>query len=172
MVQKYLIKRYKNFKKQLYLNKDVSYDNQYAFIGAGNHSLNNLYPCIQHLGVPLKYICTENISNAKKMAARFRGCTGTDKMSDVVNDQEVNAVFVCLPPLLHCETLKKLFSVSKHVFIEKPVCYSLKDLQNLISLQQNSICIPGLQKRFCKINQLLKKKSSDTSSYHYRYLSG
>jgi virulence factor len=150
----------------------MAFQYQYAFIGAGNHSLANLYPCIQNLGIPLKYICTESISNAKKMSARFQGCVGTDNISDIISDPEVKAVFVSLPPRLHHKTLKELFLASKHVFVEKPVCYSVKDLQELISLQRDSICMPGLQKRFCRINQLLKGKFSGKASYQYRYLSG
>jgi virulence factor len=142
-------------------------------MGVGSHSLSNLYPCIQSLGVPLKYICAERISNATKMAARFQGCTGTDDISDIINDPEIKAVFLSLPPRLHFDTLRELLLASRHVFVEKPLCYSVKDLQELISLQQKSICVPGLQKRFCRINQLLKKKKlSDTTSYQYRYLCG
>jgi len=172
MLQQYLINRYKDFKKQHYLNRETAFHHRYAFIGAGNHSLSNLYPCIQNLGVPLKFICAESISNAGKMAARFHRCMGTDNMLDIMNDPEVKGVFVSLPPRLHFNTLKELFSASKHVFVEKQVGCSVKDLQELISLQRDSICLPGLQKRFCRINQLLKKKLSDTASYQYRYLCG
>ena len=172
MFKNYLINRFKQFKRQSYINQDLSYKAQYAFIGAGNHSLNNLYPCILDLRIPLKYICTANIANAKKMALRFQGAFGTDNISDILNDPEVKGVFVSLPPLLHYQTLKKLFSASKHVFIEKPPCYSIDELKDLITLQQGNYCLPGLQKRFCTINRLLKKKITHTTSYHYRYLSG
>ncbi len=172
MLKKFLINRYKNFKQRKELNRDLSYKEQYAFIGAGNHSLENLYPCIQHLALPLKYICTENISNAKKIALRFQGCTGTDHISDILEDPQVKGVFVCMPPVLHYETIKKLFSASKHVFVEKPPCYSASELRELILVQQSNIFVPGFQKRFCRINGLLSKKTSGTTSYHCRYLSG
>lgn len=97
MLQKFLINRYKNLKQRKELNRDLSYTVKYAFIGAGNHSLENLYPCIQHLALPLKYICTENISNAKKIALRFQGCTGTDHISDISEDPEIKGVFVSMP---------------------------------------------------------------------------
>ena len=171
MFRNYLIKRFKYFKRQSYLNRQ-SYKTKFAFIGAGNHSLNNLYPCIRDLSIPLKYICTANIVNAQKIALHFPGTTGTGNISDILEDQEVRGVFLSLPPHLHHETLRKLFTSSKHVFVEKPPCYSKTELIDLINHQNNNICVPGLQKRFCAVNRLLKKKTAHSSSYHYRYLSG
>ncbi len=172
MLKNFLINRYKNFKKQQYFNANRSFSHGYAFIGAGTHSLSNLYPCIREMGIPLKYICTANLANAKKMASRFAGSIATDNITDIVKDKDIKAVFVSLPPLLHFETLKILLEASKNVFVEKPPCYSKQELNHLLNIQQQAICMTGLQKRFSKINGILKNKTDSSISYNYRYLSG
>ena len=66
-----LINRYKQFKKNDRLNNLGSYSHQYAFVGVGGHSLDNLYPVIDYLGVPLKYIHSRTVSNAEKLAPKY-----------------------------------------------------------------------------------------------------
>ena len=39
--KKNLIDKYKNYKKQRYLNSPSKYKSKFAFIGVGNHSINN-----------------------------------------------------------------------------------------------------------------------------------
>ena len=49
-----LIDKYKSIRKNGILQ--IASEHQFAFIGVGQHSLSNLYPVLQYLGVSLKYI--------------------------------------------------------------------------------------------------------------------
>ncbi len=71
-----LIETYKSVQRKQYFKRLGNYKLSYAFVGAGTHSIANLYPCIRHLGIPLRYICTQHADNAQKMAAQFPNCTG------------------------------------------------------------------------------------------------
>ena len=51
----HLIDRYKRLRTEHFLRR--SFPGSYAFVGMGQHSLTNLYPILQYLGVRLKYIC-------------------------------------------------------------------------------------------------------------------
>ncbi len=172
MISKYFINKYKSLRKQSYLNKIVSYQYKYAFIGAGSHSIANLYPCIKYLNVPLKYICTRNKKNAVAMAAGFIGCSGTDDMNSILNDEEIKGVFICTQASSHYELTKKCLQANKNVFVEKPICFSLEELKDLIKIQANNICMTGLQRRFSVINRSLVDQKLQTQHYHYRYLTG
>ncbi|HEX6432321.1 MAG TPA: hypothetical protein VF008_31730, partial [Niastella sp.] len=59
-----------------------------------------------------------------------------------------------------------------HVFVEKPPCFSLSELQSLIKLQGQQHGMPGLQKRFSTINQLLESHRLKPTTYSCRYLTG
>jgi virulence factor len=172
MLIPYLIERFKSFRKKKYLDSPAQYKYGYAFIGVGQHSYSNLYPAIQHLGIPLKKICTRNIEHARKMAARFPGCTGTNNLSAILEDDSIKGVFVCSAPNTHATIASQLLKGGKHVFVEKPPCLSMEELNVLLQHQGAQHCIPGLQKRFSTINRLLKPLLSKAVTYNYRYLTG
>ena len=174
MVLQKIIDRYKSQRKNSYLNSLDRYQFKYAFLGTGYHSISNLYPCLENLNLPLKYIYSRQASNAKKLSQRFPGCIGTDSTKGILADPEVRNLFISVKPSLHFDLVKQAFQANKNVFIEKPVCNNSSELAELIQLQGNAVCLPGLQKRFCLINQLLKKfkLQRKTISYSYRYCTG
>jgi virulence factor len=174
MLRNSLMNRFRSMRNKAYLDKAGSYRHRYAFIGAGTHSIANLYPCIRHQQIPLKYICTNHAENAQKMASGFPGCTGTDNIADILNDPSVRGVFLCTGPALHFELAKKLLLGGKAVFVEKPPALSLTDLDELIRIREErrSVCMAGLQKRFSTINGFLKKARLGAATYNYRYLTG
>ena len=172
IVPKYLIEKYRSLRKQSYLRKIGSYRYQYAFIGAGSHAIANLYPCLHYLQIPLKYICTKNKKNAEAIAAGFPGCSGISVMDTLLNDPEVHGVFIAAPATLHFEMTKKCLAAGKQVFVEKPVCFSAAQLDELRLAAGTKICFAGLQRRFAPINRLLAGRISKNTHYHYRYLTG
>ncbi|HHP7240838.1 MAG TPA: Gfo/Idh/MocA family protein [Cyclobacteriaceae bacterium] len=166
-----LIEKYKQVRKQGYLKLDKSYKYKYAFVGVGNHSISNLYPCLNYLAVPLKIICTRNKENAVRMASRY-GAEGTDSLTDIINDVEIKGVFVSASVKAHYEITKKLMQGGKYVFVEKPPCASKNELEDLIKNANQVKCLVGLQKRYCKINSLLKPYLKDVITYNARYVTG
>ncbi|MEM6298651.1 MAG: Gfo/Idh/MocA family oxidoreductase, partial [Bacteroidota bacterium] len=173
MVEK-LISRYKNYKKQRFLKQPERYQKHYAFVGAGGHSIDNLYPVLDFLAVPLKYIVTRSEANAERMAQRYQGASGTNELSKVLKDPAIAGVFVCTQPSAHFELAKKVLEAGKHLFIEKPPCLSLEELDELNSLSKaNQVgAVVGLQKRYATVYDLLKKKIKDNIHYQFRYLTG
>ena len=167
-----LIDLYKNQRKQNYLNRPSSYKNKYAFVGIGNHSIANLYPILDYFAVPLKYIVTSRIQNAQKIALKYKNCSGIDNISLLGTDNETKGVFVCTNPNAHFSIVKQLLENNKNVFVEKPPCKNLTELKELIQLANNKIVLVGVQKRYSKINSILKRKAKEVVSYNYKYLTG
>ncbi len=80
---------------------------------------------------------------AKKYASPF----------DLVNDPEVQAVFVLSPDQYHAEYGKAAIKAGKHVFIEKPVTLCPQELQELINLEKQHpklTCMVGYMRRFAQ----------------------
>ena len=162
---------YKKMRKKKALQRD--YTGKYAFVGIGNHSLNNLYPVIDYLKIPLKYIVCKSESSAMLVDRNYAGVVGTADYACVLNDPEVRGVFICASPLAHFDLTKKAMESQKNVFTEKPVCLSSDELQQLIDVEKTNkaICAVGMQKRFSTCTTLLlhKLKKQKVISYNYRF---
>ncbi len=172
-IMKRIIEILKNVRKQNYLQ--INYKNKYAFVGIGNHSINNLYPIINYFRVPLKYIVVKSNKNAALIDSNFKGIIGTTEFNAVLNDPEIKGIFICTNPQNHFDLVKKGLEHNKFVFVEKPPCTTKQELDELIEVEKNSqgTCLVGMQKRYAPIILFLKKNlSNNIISYNYRFTTG
>lgn len=170
-----LINRYKRIRTERFLHQTYQY--QYAFIGMGQHSLTNLYPVIHHLGVPLKYICVTSERKARLIEQKFPDVKATTLLDEILKDEAVKGVFVSASPASHFSIASQVLKRGKSLFIEKPPCHSLEELNNLIDLQQqhsSPVVMAGLQKRYAPAVRLLKQRlgKEHLISYDLHYLTG
>ena len=134
--------------------------------------MHNLYPILCHFGIRPKYIVTKTTSNHRAINDRFPGTHTTSDIEEVLRDDEVRSVFVCAHPKSHYLLVKKILQADKNVFVEKPPCESLLELDDLIDQEQtsNGFCQVGLQKRFAPCH--LKLKGRPVTHYNYKFLTG
>jgi virulence factor len=167
-----VIEIYKRRRK--YAQMRPPYRKQYAFVGVGNHSLNNLYPVLDYFHVPLKYIVSNSSQTAGRINASAWNCTATNDFDRVLDDPLIGGVFISAHPGSHYQLVKRALEKGKHVFVEKPPCQSLAELQALTALQQTtkSHVLVGLQKRYAPATVLLKRKLHDVRHYTLRYRTG
>ena len=170
-----LISRYKQRRTERYLRQ--MYQCSYAFVGMGQHSLTNLYPVVRHLGLPLKYVVVTSERRARLIERKFVGLKATASLDEVLADDEVKGVFVSASPSAHFSLASRVLQSKKCLFIEKPPCQSLAELDRLIALQRLygvPVAMAGLQKRYAPAVQLLKRRLSRERliSYDFRYLTG
>ncbi|MDH7461835.1 Gfo/Idh/MocA family oxidoreductase [Chitinophagaceae bacterium 26-R-25] len=166
------IEKFKHLRKYKYLNR--SYAGKYAFIGIGNHSINNLYPVINYLHIPLKYIVTKSDATAKKINNNFLNIAAVTDLNVVLKDPEIKGVFVCAHPDVHSELVKEILSAGKNVFVEKPVAQNINTLNKLIEVEKDTgkACLVGMQRRYSPYFNMLRKKLNNVQSYNYRFLTG
>ena len=174
MIQQ-LINRYKRMRTERYLNE--TYRCQYAFVGMGQHSLTNLYPVLHYLQVPLKYICVTSDRKAQLIERKFKGIKATTRLDDVLDDENVKGVLVAASPSAHFTIASRVLQSGKSLFIEKPPCQSLEQLQELIELQRDfgsRVAMAGLQQRYAPTVQILKHrlKGERLLNYDLHYLTG
>ncbi|HRN41361.1 MAG: Gfo/Idh/MocA family oxidoreductase [Flavobacteriales bacterium] len=167
-----LIERYKKIRKKGLLEK--KYKGKYAFVGIGNHSLNNLYPVLNYLKVDLKYIVAKSNDTLELIRNNFAGVTATSNLNDVLNDPEIKGVFVSANPVAHFSLAKQILASNKMLFIEKPPCSSLAELNELIVAEQKSkaTALTGLQRRYAPMFHILKNKVKEASYYTLKYKTG
>ena len=139
------INRYKRQCTEHFLAQTHQYS--YAFVGMGQHSLTNLYPVLHYLGVPLKYVCVTSERKARLISQKYR-VKATTSLDMILNDDEVKGIFVSASPSAHFSIASQILKSGKSLFIEKPPCQSLAELDALIDLQQlhgSPIAMVGLQ---------------------------
>lgn len=147
------------------------YSAQYAFVGIGSHALQNLYPVLQYLGIRLKYICCKSPDKLVMIERRF-GVTATTSLDTILNDSEVEGVFLCTSPQLHYDICTRVIEAGKYLFVEKPPCQTLDQLELLTAADKKQIVMVGMQKRYSPLiralkKQLVKKEPINyTMSYH------
>jgi len=154
-----------------------TYQYSYAFVGMGQHSLTNLYPVLHYLGVPLKYICITSERKARLIEQKFPGAKATTSLCEILSDSDVRGIFVSASPSAHFSIASQVLRSGKSLFIEKPPCQSLEELDRLIDLQRlygSPVAMAGLQKRYAPAVQLLKKRLNKEYliNYELHYLMG
>ncbi len=173
MIQQ-LIDRYKRIRTERMLAQ--TYQCSCAFVGMGQHSLTNLYPVLHYLGVPLKYICVTSERKARMIEQKYR-VKATTSLDIILNDDEVKGVFVSASPTAHFSIASQILKSGKSLFIEKPPCRTLAELDVLIDLQRlhgSPVAMVGLQKRYAPAVQILRKRLAKERlvSYDAHYLMG
>lgn len=147
------------------------YSAQYAFVGIGSHALQNLYPVLQYLGIRLKYICCKSPDKLVMIERRF-GVIATTSLDTILNDSEVEGVFLCTSPQSHYDICTRVIEAGKYLFVEKPPCQTLDQLELLTAADKKQIVMVGMQKRYSPLIRALKKQLvkkeliNYTMSYH------
>ncbi|MGI6580681.1 MAG: Gfo/Idh/MocA family protein [Saccharofermentanales bacterium] len=75
----------------------------------------------------------ENIERAQRFEEKFQAKV-YDDFDAMINDSEIDAIYLPVPPAKHYEWAVKCLEAGKHVLVEKPFTTSLNDSQNLIAL--------------------------------------
>lgn len=174
MIKK-LIESYRRIRTEHALNH--TYRHQYAFVGMGQHSLTNLYPVLFSLQVPLKYICVTTARKARLIGTKYAGIEPTTSLQRILDDETVKGIFVCAAPSSHYRLSSDILASGKSLFVEKPPCSSLKELDSLIGQCRTShapVAMAGLQKRYAPATAILKKRLCREHVFNYdlHYVTG
>jgi predicted dehydrogenase/sugar phosphate isomerase/epimerase len=84
-------------------------------------------------GVQLVAVCDINAERAKKVGEQF-GVRYTDRLQDILDAPDIEAVYVVTPTGTHCEVAEKCLLAGKHALLTKPMdvdyrrCLKLKEL--------------------------------------------
>lgn len=57
---------------------------------------------------------------------------------EIINDVNLDAIIVCTPNFLNKELTMRALSAGKHVFCEKPPCFTAKDMEEIIQAEKKS----------------------------------
>ena len=140
-----------------------------GMIGAGNFSGQVLLPALAKTGARLKTIISSSgVTGTHHGTKHGFETSGTDS-ADVFDDPEVSLVMVTTRHNSHATQVLKGLSAGKHVFVEKPLCMKLEELdeiENVVRETGKSLMV-GFNRRFSphsvKMKQLLESVDAPKS---------
>jgi predicted dehydrogenase/threonine dehydrogenase-like Zn-dependent dehydrogenase len=132
-----------------------------GFIGAGSYAQSHLLPNIPKKGdVNLKGVMTNTGVSSRSVAEKigFEFCT--EEENQIFLNDGINTLFVATRHDSHAEYVLKGLKSGKHVFVEKPLCITeeqLDEISNLYTLNSMPILMVGYNRRFAPLAVQLKK---------------
>ena len=135
-------------------------------IGAGNFSRGVLLPALSRTSVRIAYIADLDATAARHAAKKFDAEHATTDYKTILDDPQVNAVFIIVGHHLHARFVCEALEAGKHVFTEKPLALNENQLQQIQSSMvnhQSKVLMVGFNRRFSahtmKIKELLIGRS-------------
>jgi len=148
-----------------------------AFIGAGSYAQGNLLPHIPRndTNIRCRAVLTNSGTTSKRVAERYGFELCTSDVKDILGDNDVNTVFIATRHDSHADYVLKSLRAGKHVFVEKPLCLKIEELDEIedVLRNQNGHLMVGFNRRFAPNAVALKKRLTETPiSMIYRVNSG
>ena len=84
----------------------------------------------------LKVLCDASEQRLSHMHRLYPDLATTQKLEDVLNDSQVDAVVIATPVRFHYSMAKAALNAGKHVFIEKPMARTEAEAAELVSLAE------------------------------------
>ncbi|GIV57689.1 MAG: oxidoreductase [Rhodothermaceae bacterium] len=126
-----------------------------GFVGAGNYAALHLLPHLQKDDrVSLAGLVTATGLNAKQKADKFGFAYCTTDLQAVLDDPDVDAVFIATRHSTHADFTVRALEAGKHVFVEKPMVVSEEQLEAVKAAYEAALAkrpvglMVGLNRRF------------------------
>ncbi|MFC1634948.1 bi-domain-containing oxidoreductase [Planctomycetota bacterium] len=103
-------------------------------IGAGNFSRGVLLPALSKTSARIAYIADLEAAAARHAAKKFEAEQATTDYRIILEDPQVNAVFIVVGHHLHARFVCEALEAGKHVFVEKPLALNADQLNKIETL--------------------------------------
>lgn len=107
---------------------------RWGLVGLGRHVNEEIAPAMQRSAAARIVACAgRDISAAGAFAERFAISRAYDTFEELVNDQDVDAVFVATPNALHAAVVLAAARAGKHILCEKPLALTVADGRAMVA---------------------------------------
>ena len=148
-------------------NPDSSKEFGVSFIGSGNYATSSLMPAFKKSGAKLINVASANGVSGMHAGRKFGFEKTTTDNDSIFHDTKTDAVVISTRHNSHANLVIKAVDSGKHVFVEKPLCLRLEELNEIMAVYQMSeskpIIMVGFNRRFSPQIQKIKKLLLGTS---------
>ncbi len=143
-----------------------------GLIGAGNFANSVLLPKLSRMSqVRFRGVTTGRGMTAKAVAERFGFDYCAETATEIIDDDQIRAVFVVTRHDLHGPLVEKCLAAGKHVFVEKPLCIHASQLASIENILKDSasssahpVLMVGFNRRFSPMVRKIKDGLSRRAS--------
>ena len=130
----------------------------FGIIGAGNFTSSTIIPEMKAADANLKYIASAGGLSAKTLAKKGNITYASSDFKEILNDEQVDMVIITTRHNLHAPMVKEALQAGKNVFVEKPLCLNVKELEEISKLaeEKNKMVMVGFNRRFSALANKMK----------------
>jgi len=124
-----------------------------GFIGAGAYSSRTLVQAFKQAGAELRTIVSAGGVSAAHHGRKFGFAQAAADAQAILADPEIDAVCIATRHDSHAAYVEAALAAGKHVFVEKPLCLTLKELGRIETAQAASgrLLMVGFNRRFAPL---------------------
>lgn len=153
-----------------------------GFIGAGNFTQSMLLPPLMKLAPRMRGVTTTKPVNAKNTAKKYKFEFCATDAAEIINDQDVNLVFVTSRHDSHARYVAEALRAGKSVFVEKPPALSNEEFEDILGAYAEAeragtspLLMVGYNRRFSEPIRAIQRLFSGRTeplAMHYRVNAG
>lgn len=139
-----------------------------GFIGAGNFTKMTMLPALKGSGAGLKYISSSGGVSGTALAKKFGFAFSTTDYEKILNDAEVDTVFITTRHNSHSKFVVEALKAGKNIFVEKPLAIDNDQLNGIIDVygnlpkdKPNPSLTVGFNRRFSPHSVAVKRALGD-----------
>jgi len=138
---------------------DKKIDCVVGVIGAGNFTGMMLLPALKKTSAVLKTIASEGGVSSVYNGRKFGFQESTTDVNKILDDPEINTVFITTRHDTHAEYVIRALEHKKHIFVEKPLCINKEELYKLEKPIKSSdtLLTVGFNRRFSPLTRKVKE---------------
>lgn len=112
----------------------------------------------------LSVVMRRNGEKVADFAKRHKVPKWSDDADTVLNDPEVDAIYVATPPINHVEYTLQALDAGKHVYVEKPMARNGDEARRILEAAESSsqkVCVAHYRRKlplFMAIDEILKSR--------------
>jgi len=136
-----------------------------SVIGAGNYAKRVIIPILTKKDINLQTIYSRSGFESTLIAKKYKFQESSTDLNKVWNNNKENTLIILTRHNTHAEFIVKALRSGKNVFVEKPMCTSEKELEDIAKAYKDSrrddgkgpVLMVGFNRRFSSLIQLLRK---------------
>ena len=135
-----------------------------GMVGLGAHCRRTLLPTTKFLPVKLRAFCDVDEENLAVARDRYAVEATYTEAADMYAEQDLDAVFIAVSPMLHAELACQALDAGVHVWVEKPPAMSAGEIEDMIEHRGDLVGMVGFKKAFMpaiyKVREVLSAEGS------------
>lgn len=112
---------------------------KWGILGCANIAIKNVIPAMKNSkNLEIIAIASRDINKSKSVAKDLNIPTAYGSYEDLINDKNIDALYIPLPNHMHLEWCIKGMEAGKHILCEKPIVLTTSDVRKLIDVRDKT----------------------------------